>query len=255
MERNRDHGGISAIITGRMGSGKTTFMLSKLAVPLLKKREILLWHGQESCQWTYIDPVHVKLLLDPMYKYILLDRESGEELDLSSLQLKYIYASDPEEFYRYSEPHKLNVFYMDEDKFVGFLKYLNLRADIQWISIFYDEIEKLAPSNVEADMWRRNKRLADELADTRKNYISFYATAHDLSDVDYRVTRKMIYKVYLQDARIPRDSRIRFKMLSHKLHLGEAIIEGSTFKKTVFDRLSRKMNLVMKIRGVEDGGS
>jgi len=254
LKRSRDHGGITAIVLGPMGRGKTTFLLSKLVLPLLRRREeVLIWRGGEFCQYAYLEPAKVRLLLSEDYRYIFIDRDRGEEVKPLELTHRFglyevLYVSYPEHILESMKPGFLNVVYCSDDFFIEMLEELNVRRDIRWVSVFHDELQKLAPSNVEGGLWKRNKRLADALADTRKNYVSFYATCHDLSDVDYRVTRKMMYRVYLRDARIPRDSIIRNKMLTHKLKLGEAIVEGSRFKLTKFTPLKKRYNLVVKMR-------
>jgi len=255
LSRSRDHGGITALVLGPMGVGKTTFLLSKLVHPLLKRREeVLIWRGGEFCQYGYLEPSRVRLLLSEEYCYRFIDRETGEAVTPLALPHRFgfyevLYIGYPEHVLKYVKPGFLNVVYCSDNFFIDMLEELNTRPDIRWVSVFHDELQKLAPSNVEGGLWKRNKRLADALADTRKNYVSFYATCHDLSDVDYRVTRKMMYRVYLRDARIPRDSIIRNKMLTHKLRLGEAIVEGSRFKLTRFQPLEKRLNLVVKMRG------
>lgn len=257
LRREYDHGGVSAIITGETGSGKTTFMLSHIIYYILYQhpkrysREYLFWRGQSSCQWAYIPFEKIKLLLDPMYEYKLVNRETGEELDLDSLGLKYEYCEDLEDFYRYAETHMLNIFYMELGRFIDFLHFLNNRHDINWISIFYDELQDLAEPNAPGELWLRNKKLADQLANTRKNYINFYATTHSLSSVDYRVVRKIKYRVYLKNAKIPRDSIIRNKLLTRNpkyCSIGKAIIEGSEFRMVEFKPLQKQMQLLIDIR-------
>lgn len=246
LKRSRDHGGVTAIVCGRMGSGKTTFLLSKLVMPLLERRERLYWRGSEFCQWGYLPPDRVKLLLSPLYEYRWIDRKTGRQVELDDLGVDWTWFHQIEDLLWKAEYGKLNVVYIDDLGFIEMLENLNLRPDIEWVSVFHDEIQKLAPSNVESDMWRRNKRLADALADTRKNYISFYCACQDLADVDYRILRKMMYKVYLQDARPPRGSLV-WRHVPHRLALGEAIIEGSTFAKTKFQPLKKHLHLVVRI--------
>jgi len=254
LKRSRDHGGITAIVLGPMGTGKTTFLLSKLVIPLLRRREeVLIWRGGAFCQWGYLEPSRVRLLLVEECRYRFIDRRTGEThkpLDLPHSLGVYevLYIGYPSHVLEHAKPGFLNVVYCSDLFFIEMLEELNERPDIRWVSVFHDEVQKLAPSNVEDHMWKRNKRLADALADTRKNYVSFYCTAHDLSDVDYRVARKMMYRVYLRDARIPRDSIIKNKMLSYKLRLGEAIVEGGRFKLTRFQPLQKQLDLVVKIR-------
>jgi len=229
-----------------MGAGKTTFMLSKLAVPLMGRREFLMWHGMESCQWTYIEPSKIQLLLDPEFNYTVWNRKTEEKISLDDLPVQHSFCYELKDFYRKAKMHHLNVIYMDYDRWVEFFEFLNTRPDIKWISIFFDEIEKFTPANVEGDLWRRNLRFANALAEFRKNFISFYCAAQQYSDVDYRVTRKMMYKVYLQDAKPPRSSMV-FQHVPHHLKYGEAIVEGSTFKKTTFTPLKKHLYLVMRI--------
>jgi len=251
LRRSRDHGGVTAIILGRMGSGKTTFMLSYLALPLMETGEKLLWRGGPFCQWGYLQPSRVKLLLDEaLGPYRWIDRRRGKPCDPEKLGLEVVYPDfeSPRDVIWELTPGKLCVAYTGDEAFMDLMEAVNSRSDIDWVSIFHDEVQKLAPSNVEGDMWRRNKRLADIIAETRKNYVSFYCAAQDYADVDYRVFRKMMYRVYLQDARPPRSSLV-YRWVPHRLELGEAIIEGSTFAKATFQPLKRQLHLVVKYEG------
>lgn|GEM_PF-4199022 len=252
LMRTKDHGGITAIVTGEMGSGKTTFLISKLVLPLLERRsEVVLWRGDEFAQWCYVEPERVNLMfVEGPFEYIIADRDVGRFLRPEEAaerfnfhDLQYIVQAD--EVLKYAKPRLMNVVYCDDDFFVELLESIIRRPTLVWWSLFHDEVQKLAPSNPEGDLWRRNKRLADALADTRKNLVNFYCACHNLSDVDHRIITKMNFKVYLRNAKIPRESMIRNKMLAHMLKLGEAIVEGSVFKLTRFQPLRKHMNLMV----------
>ena len=247
LGRSRDHGGITAIVLGQMGSGKTTFLLSKLALPLLETKERLIWRGGPFCQWGYLPPERINLILSPLYQYTWIDRRRKREVNLEDLGIEYSFVYEAEDILWKIEPGRLNVVYVDDDGFIELLEILNSRPDIEWISIFHDEIQKLAPSNVEGDQWRRNKRLADALAETRKNYVSFYAAAQELADIDYRINRKWMTRVYLKGARPPRCSMV-YRHVPLHLAMGEAIIDyGSQFVKTSFKPLKRHLQLVVRL--------
>jgi len=243
LRRSRDHGGVTAI-----GSGKTTFLLSKLALQLLETREKAIWRGGPFCQWGYLPPERIKLILSPLYEYTWIDRRRKREVSLEDLGIEYSFIYEANDVLWKTEPGKLNVVYIDDDGFIELLEALNSRSDIDWISVFHDEVQKLAPSNVEGDLWRRNKRLADALAETRKNYVSFYAAAQELADVDYRINRKWMARVYLKGARPPRSSMVYRHVPLHLNH-GEAIIDyGGQFVKTSFKPLKKHLQLVVKLR-------
>ena len=254
LKRSRDHGGINAIVIGPTGSGKTTFLLSKLASSLLERREYLFWRGLEFCQWTYLPPHSVKLLLDPTQEYDFIDRKKKRTIPLDKLGeygLKWSYCYEIEDFYVKAELGKLNVVYTTNDNFREFCRFLTLRPDIEWISVFMDEIEKFAPANVEGDLWRKNLEFANTLAEFRKNFISFYCAAQDYGDIDYRVTNKMNYRVYLKGARVPRTKTIVYPKLTLKLYKNQAIIDGGIFAQTTFDKLKHHLYLVVKIKPKE----
>lgn len=250
LERSRDHGGVTAIILGPMGSGKTTFMLSKIATPLLERDEYVFWRGLEFCQWTYLPPERIRLLLSPFSQYDWIDRTTKRPVeDLGDYGLEVSYCYDYEDFYAKAEKGRLNVVYMDDSGWLEFCRYLTMRPDIEWITLFMDEIEKFAPANVEGDMWRFNLKFANLVAEFRKNYISLYCAAQDYSDVDYRVTYKMNYKVYLRNARVPRTKSIVYPYVTRNLMKNEAIIDGGgRFTKTKFEKLKKHLNLVVRIR-------
>lgn len=250
LRRSRDHGGLTAIILGPTGSGKTTFMLSKLAIPLLQRREYLFWRGLEFCQWTYLPPGNVKLLLSPFQAYQWIDRKRKSEVeDLEEYGLKVSYCYDFEDFYAKAETGKLNVIYIDDRGWIEFCDFLVMRPDIEWISLFMDEIERFAPSNAEGDIWRFNLKFANLIAEFRKNFISFYCAAQDVSDVDYRVTYKMNFMVYLRNARVPRTKSMVYPGVTRRLAKNEAVVEGGgLFSKTKFEKLKKHLNLVVRMR-------
>ena len=249
LQRSRDHGGVTAIVLGRMGSGKTTFLLSYLVRPLLESGEKLYWRGGPFCQWGYLRVDQVKLLLSPDIEYRWFDRAKGGPIDLEDLGIEYSWIYDIQDALWKADRGRLNILYVSDEGFRDFMEAANERGDIDWISVFHDEIQKLAPSNVGGDQWLKNKRLADAIAETRKNYVSFYCAAQDFADVDYRVRRKMMYRVYLQDARPPRDSLV-WRSVPRRLKPGEAIVEGSYFTKVKFEKLRRQLHVVVKLREV-----
>ena len=254
LRRSRDHGGVTAIVVGPMGSGKTTFMLSKIATPLLERREYLFWRGLEFCQWGYLPPSRIKILLSPLQTYRFFDKTKRklvliEELEKYGLKISYCY--EHEDFYVKAEIGKLNVVYVDNEGWLEFCEFLTMRPDIEWISLFMDEIEKFAPANVEGDLWRFNLKFANLVAEFRKNFISLYCAAQDYGDVDYRVTNKMNYRVYLSKARVPRTRSLVYPKTPFHLKKNEAIIDGGIFTKTRFEKLKHHLRFVVKISPTE----
>ena len=165
--------------------------------------------------------------------------------------LKVSYCYEYEDFYAKAEIGKLNVVYVDNEGWLEFCEILTMRPDIEWISLFMDEIEKFAPANVEGDMWRFNLKFANLIAEFRKNFISLYCAAQDYGDVDYRVTSKMNYRVYLSKARVPRMRSLVFPKTTFYLKRDEAIIDGGIFTKTKFEKLKHHLRFVVKISPVE----
>jgi len=249
LKRDRDHGGLSCIVLGGTGAGKTTFMLSAVALPLLETREILFWRDSEFCQWTFLPLNRVKLLLSPFYEYEWIDKDTGETVNVDDY-VRNSYCYTLEDYYEKAEPNVLNVVYTDYAGWFNFISsVLLMRRDVRWVSLYMDEVEKFVPANVEGNRWRMNLAFANALAEFRKNFISFYCAAQDYGDVDYRVTNKLNFKVYLRNARVPKAHSMVYPQVPRHLNMGEAVIEGmGEFTKHTFTKLQHQLNLLVRIK-------
>ncbi|MCD6536360.1 MAG: hypothetical protein J7K49_04940 [Thaumarchaeota archaeon] len=253
LRRSMDHGGLTAMVLGSQGTGKTTFLLSKIVWPLIDSKEIMFWRGTEFCQWCYIPPEKVNILLSPFYDYVWIDRERGRRIKPSELGLAVHTCYEPEDYYVKAKRGRLNVVYMTDEEWMEFSKYLNMRPDINWISLFVDEVQRYFPEYSTGKHWRYIYQYSNLIADFRKNFINFYCACQSHKDVDSKIRSKMMFNVYLQGYVPPRESRVS-PVLLRKLNLGQAIIEEMTgkreFRVTEFEKLTKHFDLLVKIAPV-----
>jgi len=198
-----------------MGSGKTT-LLQKLAWGIwnIYPEEVIIWRGMFSCQWTNF--LELKMPVRLIYigpEPIAVNPYTGDPVFLAELaELKP--CSDINEVLGALGPDRVNVVYLWAPDPVSFTKsWLDLFEALVsrphgWVSIFFDELEDLAPSSSVGELWAQVERAARIIKEFRKRLISFYAASQVYSDVDYRVFRKFQWQAYLRGARVPRGSRL-----------------------------------------------
>lgn len=227
LARSFAHGGVSAIIVGASRSGKTTFMVN-LANRILENNpsEIIFWRGLFSCQWTFFPLNKVKLLLSPLNTYEWGDLTKGCSVNIEDY-VKVCYCYSPEDYLRKAEKGKVNVFYMPTPMLADFLQCLNHRYSLDWVSVFVDEIQEIAPENAQGREWHFVKRLGDQVGQLAKRWVSFYCACQCSSQVSYFIKDHMQYWVFMPKALKPRSKNFRvFQRHIDRLQLGECCIEG-----------------------------
>jgi len=215
--KNRDHGGITAIAYGIMGSGKTTLLL-RLAEKMVDQGEKVIWRGMTSCQWFY-SPIPVNLILPRNFNAILtlIDEKRDRKIDeydardaVGQLVERVSFYTSIEDVYRKVRKNYLNtVYFLDKYDWLPFFEFLNRRKDVNWISIFLDEVHNIFPSHTSGEDWHRCKDAADYIAEFRKNFISLYIASHDYRDVDHRILFRINFWIYLKGAEPPRWSKVK----------------------------------------------
>ncbi|MCD6523992.1 MAG: hypothetical protein J7K48_03210 [Thermococcus sp.] len=262
LSQDPAYGGRQAAIYGAVGSGKTTLLLW-LAQVLQARGEWIIWRGRDTDGWHMLPnwKQRVKLLVhekDEVHVYkVPYGGTTATEITKSLNIEKY---STPEDLLTKLEQDKINIVYeptfyqitqelatyilartniripswqMKEAKGIYFwfelFEKLITRKDRRWITIIVDEADDLIPANPQGLQWRLQEWVKNSVKDFRKNLITLILAVHNAEDCDHRVIRKLPIRIYLQGARVDKDSLMTDKTITQRLNPGEAKIEWRGF--------------------------
>ena len=246
LVRRWDYGGISAVAVGPMRAGKTT-LLAFMADFLAQHGERVIWRGLPTCQWAYVPPERVKLLLSPCWaEYGVWHAKRLGRVELQDLGVEYTVFYTLEDVLWKAEKGKVNVVYLDEDEdFIKLLGKLVERPSFEWCSVFCDEIQELAPQNV-PDKYSQAEEMARQVGRTGQAHISFYCATQDLGSVFWALWRKLMWRIYLRCGTVWRRDRIRQPVVD-RLEPGEAIVSNpSKFFRIEWPKLKKWADLVVR---------
>lgn len=254
MGRNFDRGAPTVLITGRLGSGKTS-LLAHIARRILEKKEEddsrpqdekLFWRGQESCQF-------LKLHDKVPYQVWVPEGRTVEFISPNGFDLDEKRFSTFKELYDRADPHKVNVVYMSFLRLADFMAWLQ-RNVFDWNSILVDEVEDLAPMGVGGEGYERVKRVANLLKECRKYRLSFYATTQSHSDVDWRVTKKIMCPIFLHGAVPLKESPI-WRRTIQALSMGQGWVSvGGNYEKFEYPAYPTPIDVRARMDGGDGSG-
>jgi len=243
--RDPRFGGITAIVFGEMGAGKTTF-LTNIALAMFK-HDYIIWRGMFSAQALYYWPKEFQLLVPDGFKLKVWNIDKRTPVNLEAYHF-----SNYEQMLDALEINRLNVVFMPIDMWKEFVSTLHKLWDRNaWLTLIFDEVEELCPPYAQGEDWRINERIAEAVKEYRKCWISFYCATQQPSDVDYRLRNKMMLRVYLKGAKKMSIERFRQELIDN-LEPGWAVVAGSFFEKFQYNEL-RPARYRMRIRLVKEG--
>lgn len=258
LRLNPIYGGRQVIITGKMGTGKSS-LLVKFALNDLEKGAYIIWRGRTTDSFHYFPnwTELVKILHhenDDVHVYVTPfgSKKATEVTDQLEMDT-YKRAGD---ILQKAEKDRINVvieptFYEISKDFVTYLyakarirlteterkgsqfgtllwfefhQQLLERTDSEWWTVFYDEIDDVFPANPSGVLWHLIAWAQLNLKDFRKSLVSMFGTAHNYSDIDYRIYKKIPTKIYLAGAQVPKDSLL-YKQAVQSVERGQAKIE------------------------------
>ena len=213
IEEDEEIGGVYVEITGSQGSGKT-------AVLLAMHSDFTNNYPQDRCFWasTYNAPLQFLKLGKDKYHIMILegsnveirDREQNVEIvnfpnDNCSYPITYFSTFD--ELWDKSKPGMCNaIFFGDKKIWMDFLFYL--RSKYEWAHIFIDEFSEVAPSDSKDVGWQRIRRFAEDIKEIRKCNKNVVTNSQTSTDVDYRVRRKIMIRIFLPGAKTDKKTRV-----------------------------------------------
>jgi len=206
-------GGVYTEATGSQGSAKTS-------VNLAFASDIMKVHPNDKIFWssTHNAPLQFLKLEDKDWHFMkwtdarveFRDRErDGLELDLPVTEF-----GDFNELWSRAKPGKVNaVFFGDRmiwRKFIGFL-----RSKYEWSHVFFDEFGEVAPSEQQGDAWREIRKFSEDMKEVRKCNKNIFTNTQSTTDIDYRVRRKLMIRIFLPGAKADSKTRIYQKAIDN----------------------------------------
>lgn len=275
---NRDKnikGGVDVFIIGNPGCGKTT-ALGQVAMGNMKQYDdIIIWRGSEDCQWSLFLNLKEKDKIDVIYwlregiTFKAYNRKEEKEVNLKDYVKDIRYYKNAEDLVKRIEKGAINVVEttpfsdIDMNQHYQFcLEWLEIMLELTkriWnrgVTICFDEVEDLAPEGASKSFWKIEVALSSLIRKMRKNDISLFLAGHSLTEIHWRIRRKIRWKMYMRGGIPPKESRIAM-MNTNILAIGQAVIEGGNFERFSFESLGNEKMLRMKfmIGGITEKGA
>lgn len=232
-----DSGGILSLITGGMGSGKTSVMLSFVDYTLKH-------YPDEKVFWsnTYNAPIQ-SLRIGIEKHHIMVKQDSNVTFHNRKDKLKQIYPkittfNNFDELYSKAIPGKLNcVFFGSRNIWMDFIHYL--RSAGEWVHVYIDELSELSPAFTSGNLFKQIGTFSVDLKEVRKCMLNIHTNTQALPDVDHRIRTKIMIRIFLPGAKTGKESRLSQQALDNLIentkHGNEAYIEsGGRFGRTQF---------------------
>lgn len=224
-----DSGGILSLITGGMGSGKTSTMLS-FADYTLKHYpdEKLFWSN------TYNAPLQ-SLRIGMDKHHIMVLENSNVSFHDRTARLKQIsprvtYFKDFDDLYSKAIPGKLNcVFFGTRNIWMDYIHYL--RGVGEWVHVHIDELSEISPAFTSGALFKQIGKFSIDLKEIRKCMLNLHTNTQSLPDVDHRIRTKIMIRIFLPGAKSGKESRLSQSALDNLMenprYGNEAYIESS----------------------------
>jgi hypothetical protein len=205
-------GGTYTETTGSQGSGKT-------AVNLAFLKHYTTAYPQDKCFWssTYDTPLQFTKLGTGTYHIMILrgsnviiyDREKEVEVKFPNEYCPYpiTYFDTYEELWNKAMPGKCNaVFFGKRTFWMDCLHYM--KTKLAWAHIFFDEFGEIASSDSSGKDWKKVRKFSEEIKEFRKCNKNIHTNTQSVTDIDYRVRRKLMIRIFLSGAKADSKTRV-----------------------------------------------
>jgi hypothetical protein len=174
----------------------------------------------------------------PKKRVYFVDMEKNKDLDvyLRFVDVKFFVGHNQLLGHVRKCKDKINVVYLEPGKWGEFLSRLPKRSSLEWISIFFDEIEDIFPEFASKEYWQMCKQLADSLKYYGQTLTNLIAATQQHTSLNWMIRDKMMYRIYLRGSKVEAHSRLKQYAIDN-LKVGEAYICGCEFQKFRFSRI------------------
>lgn len=254
-KKDKDYGGVSSLITGTPGCGKTNTICKMCIMDLT--RNIVVWRAKNTCQWAIFLNNNCELVfwIHKEVEYKLIDRDQEKEIKFEDFG-EVRYWDDPKKLVSELEKGKINIVYvkhnvMTERDQLNFIDEWNRifvamlsRTYIYPISLHFDEFEDLAPES-KTGFYSRVTEVANNIKEFRKNWIHFNGAAHKETEIFWIVRNKIPWTIKMKGSKKSKYSKL-YKGTLQKLQPGEAYIEDDNrFDFITFSFLGKPRNFIL----------
>jgi len=212
VERNLDHGGVLAEITGAMGTSKTACLLF-LCDYIMKHRpyERIFFREQVNAPLQIFkigDPSKFSFYVKSDAEIQFLDRNNR----LAPVNIHHKLFDTYDDLYEMTEPNKVSVvFFKDDEEWMDFIEYL--RGVGEWTNILVDEMADITPEGAGGDLFRRIEKFSTTMGAVRRCMMNVIYNTQSVGDLHWKIRHKVMMHIYFRGARKDRNSRIAQKYI------------------------------------------
>jgi hypothetical protein len=283
---NNDFGGVTAVVYGSKGSGKTTLFLTLCqtvqcynAVTGNLELETSIWRGGDEDYWTWLPYERTRVFIhrDNIDTVSFKCDENLMEYDRSQLPEIIVYKNN-KDLYSKLLRGGINIVYepttytltdrlkkmiqkrgvAGDDLFkkkevdsiiwwFEFVDWLRINKSLEHISVFVDEADQLLPVSPSGARWHLNLWFKDIMRALRKRNISLYLACHGYTDIDGRIRPKVMYRIYMKGACAPSESLI-WKTAPITLPQGKYYIERDAWGWARFNKIDEQPRVLVVLK-------
>ena len=287
---NNDFGGVTAVVYGSKGSGKTTLFLTLAQTMQCYNTlngnlefETSVWRGGDEDYWTWLpyDRTRVFIHRDNIDTVSFKCDENLTEYDRSQLPQIIVYKNN-KDLYSKLLRGCINVVYepttytltdrlkkmiqkrgvagdelfkkKEVDSIIWwfeFIDWLRINKSLEHISVFIDEADQLLPVSPSGARWHLNLWFKDIMRALRKRNISLFLACHGYTDIDGRIRPKVMYRIYMKGACAPSESLI-WKTAPITLPQGKYYIERDAWGWARFNKIDEQPRVLVTLKQDED---
>lgn len=210
LGRDQDHGGVLAEITGAQGTSKTSTLLAFTNFTQIRHpEEKIFWREQTRAplQIFKLGVGKYEFLVKKGSEVVFRDRNNKLQIvdDREDLPIRYF--DTYEDAYNMATPGKASVvFFHDHYEWMDFIDYL--REAGEWLNVFLDEMADIAPADCSGDLYGRIRDFSGTMGSVRRCMMNVFYNTQTVADVNWRIRKKVMLKVFLPGAKADRRSRI-----------------------------------------------
>ena len=287
---NNDFGGVTAVVYGSKGSGKTTLFLT-LAQTMQcynisnnnLEFETSIWRGGDEDYWTWLPYERTRVFIhrDNIDTVSFKCDENLLEYDRSQLPQIIVYKNN-KDLYSKIMRGGINVVYepttytltdrlkkmiqkrgvagdelfkkKEVDSIIWwfeFIDWLRINKTLEHISVFIDEADQLLPVSPSGARWHLNLWFKDIMRALRKRNISLFLACHGYTDIDGRIRPKVMYRIYMKGACAPSESLI-WKTAPITLPQGKYYIERDAWGWARFNKIEEQPRVLVVLKQDDD---